>query len=144
MNQKTKSELNALLDAYEKRLKEQANQTVEVIREKETFLSGFKRLRKDVIRLAMEETGNELKVRGQNCEISEADDPPSITMNVSPRGRSSTFSFIAVANREKVIRHTNNVPGGQRLDSREFPLQEIGRDTVEKEILGFLKVVFGS
>ena len=144
MNQKTKSELNALLDAYEKRRAEQANRTAEVVRQGSMFLSEFKRLRKDVIRLAMEEMASELKGRGQDCKISEADDPPSTTMSVSPGGRVSTLSFAAADHREKVIRHTDNLPGSQQLDSHEFLLSEIGRDTVEKEILGFLKVVFGS
>jgi len=144
MNQKTKSELNALLDAHEKRRTEQANQTAEVVRQGGMFLSEFKLLRKDVIRLAMEEIGSELKVQGQECKISEADDPPNITMSVFPGGRASTLSFFAASNREKVISHTDNLPGSQQLDSHEFSLNEITRDVIEREVVRFLKCVFDS
>ncbi len=142
MRKETKSELNALIDSYEERLKKETNQTAEATRQREAFLLDFRRIRTDTIRPLMEEIGNGIKARGYTYEISETEDPLTIVIDVPLRQRHYMHSFLAARDRQKVVSHPSNLPGNLQLESREFSLNEIIRKTVEREVLRFLKRAF--
>ena len=163
MKKETKSELNILMNKYGQRLAEAKRRQKKVKAGKDIFLTEFKRLRKKVIGPAMKSIGNQLKKRGHEYWISEQEESvdsegnrrnAKITMNIFPTSahrstyrpeNTPSISFIATRDKKKIwIYGSSRMPTGEgTAGSRgEFSMEQITRDTVEREALGILKEIF--
>ena len=163
MKKETKSELNILMKKYGQRLAEAKRRQKKVKAGKDIFLTEFKRLRKKVIHPVMKSIGNQLKKRGHEYWISEQEESvdsegnrrnAKINMSIFPTSahpstyrpdNTPSISFIATKDKKKIwIYGRSTVPTGEgTAGSRgEFSIEQITRDTVEREALGILKGIF--
>ena len=71
MKDKVKIELNSLINGYEKRKAKQVKKFEAQKRKEDKFLQEFYLIRKNIIKPAMIEIGELLKLRGRNYQIDE-------------------------------------------------------------------------
>lgn len=163
MRKETKSQIDAMMGKYEKRLGESKKVSEQTAREEETFLNEFKRLRKEVIRPVMEDIGNQLEARGHKFRISEREESiggygrvenAEITMRILPAGpdwsthrpeSTPHISFTATKYKKKISIHGSSMMphrGGSGGPRGDFNTEEITSDMIEKEVLDILKEIF--
>jgi hypothetical protein len=163
MKEETKSQLDILMNKYKKKLTEPENKKEQQMSGEDIFLSEFRRLRKEVIRPAMEDIGNQLKSHGHDFEVLEEEESvdhegrtqdANIIMRIFPAGNDKSIyrhegtpgiSFHAAKYKMKIWIHTSTVlpkRGGQAGSRGEFKPEEINTDLVEQKTLALLKEIF--
>ena len=161
----TESELDGLLDRYDKELAKRSEQREAAGQEQEAFLEEFKRIKTDMIRPVMQRIGDKLKERGHRCQIFEEEESADyqgkinnakITMKIVPAGNertsllspdASSVSFIANKYTKKIRAHTyiSMVNGGGHGGSAgEIDLNGLTSMMVERLIADVLKGMFES
>jgi len=164
MNEKTKSEMDEILDNYSKSQK-QAEQKQSVAESKEkTFLEVFKNKITDTIRLCLEEFSVVLDEQGHEGRVAVIDleednldiSKPKILMKVFPNGIDFSniggyihdipqIAFYAIFYEQKVVTYINITMfgrGGTSGPEDKFFFDEITPETIREEVLKFLKKVF--
>lgn len=160
-----RKQLDAILETYDRKLKEKKEGIEKTKKEEETFLKEFKKTRSQVIRPVMEEMGRRLKERGHNYRIKEEEETQDsegrtkdarITMDIYPSeldpveyilepGSTPTISFSAIRYKKKVAIYGSNIMpyrGGTGGPRGEFDISQINSDFVTQEILKMLQEIF--
>jgi len=166
MKKRVTLQLDALMGKYKQELAETKTRQAQTKTEEDIFLNEFKLLRREIIRPVMEDIGNELRTRGHEYGISEAEElvhPKSgtqhanITMKIIPAGfdwsaytsfqQTPSISFFALKHDKKIcVWGSNMMPGRGRIGSAgprgEFSVKEITNDVIEQEVLRVLEEIF--
>ena len=164
-----KSSLEDVLDKYDQDIKRAQEASLKAKTAEETFLSEFRKVRKDVIRPIMERIGSELKRRGHGYEILEPERKElegktlavMITMNVYPKDipraefEKNEFekhpesvphvAFSAVRYKRSVCVSSSNIMsgrGGSGGPSGEYDLSQVKPELVESELVKGLTHIF--
>jgi hypothetical protein len=162
MKKETKSQLESLLDNYQKKQLEAEMKQEQSQYTRELFLDNFKELREKVIRPSMTEIGEILEQKGHKYNIKEQEysidrkgftQEAHIEFNILPEGKEEksyydnhpSITFIADTGSLKVqVRGSYVMPDIRGESSRigTYELSEISSDIVEKEILDILIKAF--
>jgi hypothetical protein len=154
MNDKLKSEIDTLFNGYEARKAEQQKKSQAQKQKEDRFLKEFYSIREKVVKPAMEEIGEMLKARGQNCSIQEYNE------SIDHEGKTKDaqigiyfllpkeqhVSFIATRYKEKVWVHESTIGptrGGHSGNAGEYPLEQITTELVQRKVMKVLKELFG-
>jgi len=123
VKKETESDLNGLLNRYDKRLERGIEQKEVAKKQQEAFTKEYERVKTDTIRPVMERIGDKLEQHGHRYQISEEDESrdyqlrvsdPKITMRIASAGQErkslqsmdiTSVSFIAKKSSEKVLVH---------------------------------------
>jgi hypothetical protein len=163
MEKKTKEKLDCLMRSYENKSAKDKKLQKQQRSEEDEFLCKFRKVRKKVIRPAMEEIGESLKNRGHEYRISQREETKdrqgktedaNIMMSIFPSGTESasynsinfpSITFFATKYKRIVWGHRSTMMpgrGGSAGSFAEFKPEEIKRDMVERVILVLLEHIF--
>jgi hypothetical protein len=164
MRKEIKSQLDSLMDSYDKKVSDKKTRQEKIQSAEEEFAAEFVSLRAQIILPVMEEIRAHLQSRGHKVRIAEQDasvdhdgktSPARITMEFLPVGverRLSTdsvpaVSFMASKSKKQILVHECTMlpgRGGQAGKRGEYEIKDIDAEIVEREIIGVLKEVFGT
>ncbi len=163
MKKESKVKLDTLMSKYNQGIAKIQQKREQVEKKEETFLTEFRRLRKEVIRPVMEDIGSQLRKGKHEFQISEREelkDPEgrrldaNINMNVYPNGinrddfGSASTPFIyfrADKYKERIsVIGSTMMPGrgGDRTGYGEFEIMKVTVDIIESKILEVLERIF--
>jgi hypothetical protein len=165
MRKKTRTELDELMDAYDRKRGEAEKRAKKKRPEENEFLSDFSVCRDQAIRPSLQEIADHLRSHGHQCDILSSDErtepdgttlPAAITMEFYPAGiarrrftetNTPHVSFIAHPDQGKVqIEENSTTPvaggvGGWFGSKGEFSLEDIDNDFVQDHVLAMVRQV---
>lgn len=162
MKKNHEEEIDGLFKTVKMKKTEIEKQLQSVKESNQHFLNDFRTLCKDSISPTMKEIGNHIKESGGDYQIDEFQEEELRRLNISGMpfirmtvsfpgidaisygGSSPGLVFAGDKYRQKVICNWENVEhpsGADRQTTRQWRIDEITRDKVEKSIMDFLKVL---
>lgn len=113
------------------------------------FDADFAKLKLQIIRPVFESVGNRMKERGHAFNISEEPGgkisihivPPGANQSIHPYDWFPTFSLYGAPFTRRIGVHGRNMrpnPSGSTGERGDYPLKQVSKDVVEKELMKFI------